>query len=49
MLSIQHIMASLYCHSGNLDYIKENAAAIIFPDAIRAYSKIRAYSHFEKV
>ena len=48
MLSIQHIMASLYCHSGNLDYIKENAAAIIFPDAIRAYSKIRAYSHFEK-
>lgn len=46
MLTIQHIMVSLLCHDGDIEYIKENAAMIVLPDALRAYTKYRQYTHF---
>lgn len=46
MLSMQHIMcAELHgARSNNNQYM----AAVVYPDAIRAYSGPRQYSHFEK-
>lgn len=46
MLSIQHIM----CGALSMDRsrFENQAAALVFPDAIRAYSGQRQYSHFEK-
>lgn len=45
MLSIQHILSALYAY--NTTYINDKAAAIVYPDAIRAYTGSRKYSHFE--
>ena len=46
MLSIEHIMTSMM--NGHTTDEKEYIAAVIFPDAIRAYTKDRELSHFEE-
>lgn len=46
MLSIEHIMTSMM--NGHTTDEKEYMAAVIFPDAIRAYTKDRELSHFEE-
>lgn len=46
MLSIEHIMTSMM--NGHTTDEKEYIAAVIFPDAIRAYIKDRELSHFEE-
>lgn len=48
MLSIQHILCSVLSCSGDDEYLDKHAAAIIFPDAIKAYLPSRKFSHFEK-
>lgn len=45
MLSVQHTMC-LFAHEDNPD--SRLIAATVYPDAIRAYSGPRQYSHFEK-
>lgn len=48
MLSIQHAMCSaLYFKSDNSIEFNEHLGYILLPDAIRAYSGARQYSHFE--
>lgn len=49
MLSTQHALCLwLYCIKYNLGQPKdEDVAAVVYPDAIRAYTKVRGYSHFE--
>lgn len=49
MLSIQHALCLwLYCTECSLGEPKDEAvAAVVYPDAIRAYTKVRGYSHFE--
>ena len=49
MLSTQHALCLwLYCIKYNLDQPKDaDVAAVVYPDAIRAYTKVRGYSHFE--
>lgn len=49
MLSIQHVLCLwLYCTECDLGEPRDEAvAAVVYPDAIRAYTKVRGYSHFE--
>lgn len=46
MLLLQHVLCAIYKNTNleNKDYL----AAIMFPDAIRFYTKQREYSHFEE-
>lgn len=46
MLSMQHVMVSVM--NGHDTDEKEYIAAVVFPDAIRAYTKNRELSHFEE-
>lgn len=48
MLSMQHVMCTILgTDDDDLYYIKNHASKVLFPDAIRAYSGPRQYSHFE--
>lgn len=46
MLSMQHVMVSVM--NGHDTDEKEYIAAVVFPDAVRAYTKDRELSHFEE-
>lgn len=46
MLSMQHVMVSVM--NGYDTDEKEYIAAVVFPDAVRAYTKDRELSHFEE-
>lgn len=51
MLSVQHIMSAIKKENiqpGQEAEMSEYLAAVVFPDAIRAYSGPRQYSHFEE-
>lgn len=48
MLSIQHILCGLLATNNNKDKFKELIPSLVYPDAIRCYSKQREYSHFEE-
>ena len=48
MLSLQHVMAALIAAKGNKQWLEEHLAPLIYPDAIRAYSGPRQFSHFEE-
>lgn len=45
MLSIQHVLCGVLYYKN--DSFKSKIASIVFPDAIRAYSGPRQYTHFE--
>lgn len=46
MLSIQHILGMMLAKGEKLS--SRQIAAVVYPDAIRAYTGPRQYSHFEK-
>lgn len=48
MLSIQHVLSAYIAKDGDKDWMDRHMAGLLFPDAIRAYSGPRGYSHFEK-
>lgn len=48
MLSIQHVMSAMISSHGDRKWMDEHMAALVFPDAVRAYSGPRPYTHFER-
>lgn len=48
MLLVQHIMTTIICKGFNIGYVVNNAANLVYVDAIRVFSKNRCISHFEK-
>lgn len=48
MLSIQHVLGAYIAKDGDKEWMDRHMAGLLFPDAIRAYSGPRGYSHFEK-
>ena len=48
MLSVQHAMVTILACNNDKGYIEEYVPLVVFPDAIRAYSGARQYSHFER-
>lgn len=47
MLSIQHVLSAVLTENNDKNYLDSHIAAVVYPDAIRAYSGPRQYSHFE--
>ncbi len=47
MLSIQHIVNSVYTSGNNEEYLDRTLSSKVYPDAIRAYVGDRASTHFE--
>lgn len=48
MLSIQHVLSLVLKCNNDKEYLNTYLAATVYPDAIRAYSGPRPYSHFER-
>lgn len=48
MLSIQHVMSAVLATGNDRAWLDGHMAAVVFPDAVRAYSGPRPYSHFER-
>lgn len=46
MILAQHIVSSLVASGNNAEWMKEHIPYVVFPDAVRAFSRIRPYSHF---
>lgn len=48
MITLQHSLLMLLHYDGNLNKFKQELPYVLLPDAIRAYSGPRQYSHFEQ-
>lgn len=48
MLSIQHVMSAVLATGDDRAWMDGHMAALVFPDAVRAYCGPRQYTHFER-
>lgn len=46
MILAQHIVSSVITCKNDVEWIKKHIPYVIFPDAVRAFTKMRPYSHF---
>lgn len=47
MLSTSHVLCTVLACKGDKTYLDEHLSSVVLPDAIRAYTGRREYSHFE--